>query len=202
MHKFRILLLCLLVYLFSPLVVNAASAKISVSGPSQAVVGNTITVNVTLSSSTGIGSWEMDLEYNKTYLRLTSSTGEAGGTGMVGYSSSDSGVKSKKYTFKFKVLKTGSTTVSVPNYDIYAHDMSSMNVSSSSKTIKLITQEQLEASYSKNNDLKSLSVESYEITPTFTKDTLDYSVTVPEGTKEINILASASDSRSKVSYRR
>ncbi len=188
----------LLLVLF-PLSVFAASGKIAVSGPSQAVVGNTITVTVTLSSSTSIGSWEMDLDYNKSYLQLTSSTGESQGTVMVGYTNNAAGTKSVKYTFKFKVLKTGSTTISVPSYDIYANDMSSMSITSSGRTIKLITQQELEASYSKNNDLSHLSVEGYEITPEFNKDTLEYSVTVGEDVKEISINAKASDSKSQVS---
>ncbi len=199
MKKFTYLLLSLFGLFFFPLIASAASGKITVSGPSQAVVGNTITVTVTLSSSSSIGSWEMDLDYNKSYLQLTSSGGEAGGTGMVNYASSNAGVKSKKYTFKFKVLKTGSTTISVPSYDVYAADMSSMSITSSGRTIKLITQQELEASYSKNNDLGSLSVEGFELNPAFNKSTLEYSITVPEDTKSINILAKASDSKASVS---
>ncbi len=186
----------ILLLLVFPLSVLASSGKITVSGPSQAVVGNTITVTVTLSSSTSIGSWEMDLDYNKSYLQLTSSTGEAGGTGMV---NSSAGTKSVKYTFKFKVLKTGSTTISVPSYDVYANDFSSMNITPTNRTIKLITQQELEASYSKNNDLSSLSVEGYELTPEFNKDTLEYGITVPEDVKQINIIAKASDSKSQIS---
>ena len=198
MKKIKYLLLSLFSLFFLPIVVNAASGKIAVSGPNQAVVGNTITVTVNLTSSTGIGSWEMDLDYNKSYLQLTSSTAESGGTAMVGYATADAGTKSAKYTFKFKVLKTGSTAITVPSYDVYAADMSSMSITSSGKNIKIITQQELEASYSKNNDLSSLSVEGFELTPAFAKDILDYSVIVPEDTKEINIVAKASDSKSSI----
>ncbi len=198
MKKIKYLLLSLFSLFLFPVMVNAASGKIAVSGPGQAVVGNTITVTVNLTSNTGIGSWEMDLDYNKSYLQLTSSTADGKGTAMVGYASSDAGTKSVKYTFKFKVLKTGSTTISVPSYDVYAADMSSMNITSTGKNLKIITQEELEASYSKNNDLNGLSVEGFELTPEFNKDTLDYSIIVPEDTKEINILANASDSKSSI----
>ncbi len=198
MKKIKYLLVSLLTLFLLPIAVNAASGKIAVSGPSQAVVGNTITVTVNLTSSTGIGSWEMDLDYNKSYLQLTSSTAESKGTAMVGYASADAGTKSVKYTFKFKVLKTGSTAVTVPSYDVYAADMSSMSITPSGRNIKIITQQELEASYSKNNDLSSLSVDGFELTPAFAKDVLDYNVIVPEDTKEINIVAKASDSKSSI----
>lgn len=199
MKKIKYFFVSVIVFLLVPVMVNAASGKISVSGPSQAVVGNTVTYTVNLTSSVGIGSWEMDLEYNKSYLQLTYTNSEGGGTAMVGYASSDAGTKSVKYTFKFKVLKTGNTSVTIPSYDVYAADMSRMTITSSGRTTKLITQQQLQESYSKNNDLASLSVEGFELTPAFSKDTLEYSVTIPEGTKEINIIAKASDSKSTVS---
>jgi len=196
MKKLKLFLITILSILILPSIVNAASGTIKVTSTSTVVVGNKVTVTVTLSSGTSIGSWEMNLNYDKKYLQLTSATTEAGGTSMV---NSSSGTKSKKYTFTFKTLKTGSTKVSVGSYLVYAYaDMSEMNISASSKTIKIITQEELEASYSKDNNLKSLSVEGFEISPAFNKDTLEYSVSVPEGTKEVKINATAYDSKSSV----
>ena len=196
MKKIRLLLITFLSILIIPGIVNAASGTIKVTSTSTVVVGNKVTVTVTLSSGTSIGSWEMNLNYDKKYLQLTSATSEAGGTIMA---NSSSGTKSKKYTYTFKTLKTGSTKVTVGSHLVYAYaDMSEMNISVSSKTIKVITQEELEASYSKDNNLKSLSVEGFEINPAFNKDTLEYSVTVPEGTKEVKINALTSDSKSSV----
>ena len=68
----------------------------------------------------------------------------------------------------------------------------------SSKTVKIITQEELEASYSKDNNLKSLSVEGFEITPEFSKDVTEYSVVVPENTTEITINAEENDKSASV----
>ncbi len=62
-----------------------------------------------------------------------------------------------------------------------------------------MTQEELEATYSKDNYLKSLSVEGFEITPEFNKDVADYNVVVPENTKEITINAAVNDSKSDLS---
>lgn len=197
MKKLKIFIVGLLSLILIPLGVNAASGNIKVTSTSSVVVGNKVTVTVTLSSSTNIGSWEMDLNYDKKYLQLTSSSAESKGTFMSNYSS---GTKSKKYTFTFKTLKTGSTKVSVGSYAVYAFDdMSKMTINNSSKTIKIITQEELEASYSKDNNLKSLSVEGYEISPAFSKDVTNYSVTVPEGTTSVNVVAEENDSKASLS---
>lgn len=199
MKKIKYLITCIISLLLFPIFAGAASGNISVSSTSTVVVGNTVTVTVTLSSGTPIGSWEMDLKYDKSFLQLTSSTAEAGGTYMVNAASTTSGVKSKSYTFKFKTLKKGNTNVSISSYYVVDNTQNDMSISAGSKTIKIITQEELEASYSKDNNLKSLGVENFQISPEFSKDTLEYSVVVPENTKEINIVASPNDSKSSVS---
>lgn len=178
-----------------PFKVFAANASISLSGGNSAVVGSTITVNVTLSSSVGIGSWEYLINYDSSRLQLIS-----GNTKVVDYSQVSGGVKSKTYTLKFKALKSGAATVSVGSYEMYSYsDEAAMNVSAGSKTIKIITQAELEASYSKNNNLSSLSVNGYEITPAFDKNTLEYKVELPASVETIDVAATAEDSKSKIS---
>ena len=76
--------------------------------------------------------------------------------------------------------------------------MAEMTLNNNTKTVSIITQQQLEASYSKNNDLKSLSVEGYEITPEFSSSVTEYSVVVPENTKEVKINGAVSDYRSSL----
>ncbi len=189
--------LCFITILLFPICVKASSGTISVTGGSTAVVGNKVTVTVTL-KGTALGSWEMDLKYDKNYLQLLSSTAEGGGTYMV--NAATSALKSKSYTFTFKALKSGSTSVDVGSYLVYDfNDQSQVNITSSSKkTIKIMTQAELEESYSKDNNLKSLSVEGYDISPSFSKDVLNYSVIVPEDTTVVKVLAVANDSKSSV----
>lgn len=202
MRNLKKILLVVFCLVFMPSVVSAASGKISVTGTSSAVVGNRVTVTVTLSSSTGIGSWEMALNYDKSYLQLVSSTAEFGGTSMSDSAKTSSGVKSKSYTFVFKTLKKGSTRVSVSSYLAYAMDESEISLTSSSKTIKIMTQEELEATYSKNNNLKSISVsvgeDTYELEPIFDSSTLEYTVVVPTGTTLVHVSATRSDSTASV----
>ena len=65
-----------------------------------------------------------------------------------------------------------------------------------------MTQAELEASYSKDNNLKDLSVSvgevAYEFSPAFDKDTLEYSVDVPTGTTLINVKATKNDNTASI----
>lgn len=51
--------------------------------------------------------------------------------------------------------------------------------------------------YNKNNYLKSLSIEGYELDKSFDKDTLEYNVTLNPGTDKINVSAEVEDSTAK-----
>ncbi len=198
----KVLSLFMVVVLFGIFMTNASasSGKISISSSSTVVVGNTVTVTVTLSSSTALGAWEFDINYDSSYLRLTSSTAENNGTYFVNYG--DGKIKSKTYTLKFKALKSGSTNVTVGSYDIYDWNEQSMSISKSNKKLTLMTQAELEASYSKDNNLKGLTVkvgeESYSIDPVFDKNTLEYKVTVPTGTTSVHVEALKNDSTATI----
>ena len=192
MKKIKYLFLITLISLL-PTLVFASSGKITISSSSQVVLGNKVTVTVKLSDG---ASWEMDLNYDKNYLQLVSGGGEASGTNMVNTST---GKPNRTYTFTFKTLKAGNTTVKIGSYYVVDDNFGTMSINASSKTIKIITQAELEASYSKDNNLKSLAVDGYDLTPSFSKDILDYSVDVPEGTKSVKINATPNDSKSDVS---
>lgn len=187
-------LVALLTILFAlPITVKAASASISIKTSGTAVVGNTITANVTVSSATPMGSWQFLVSYDTSRLKLIS-----GQTSVADYTSSVSGVKSKTYTLKFQALRNGNASINVGSYLVYAIDESAMSVSPSNATIKIMTQAELEATYSKDNNLKNLSVEGYELTPAFDKDTLEYSTTVPSTVDKVNIIATKNDSTARV----
>lgn len=202
MRKIKYLLLSLLVLILMPISVNAASGTIRVTGTNQVVVGNRITLKVVLESEKPMVSWEMNLNYDQNYLELVDTTSESNGTKMS--STSTTGTRTKTYKFTFRAKKTGSTTVKVSTYMAIEFEqnqdgtLNEVSLSSSGKSVKIITQEELEASYSKDNDLKSLSVEGFEITPAFDKDVTEYSVVVPENTTEITINAEENDKSASV----
>lgn len=198
MKRIKKFFMAMLIGLLFPCIVNAASGSVNIASSSTVVVGNKVTVTVTISSGTKMGSWQMSLNYDKSYLQLTNSTARDGGTFMIDYAE-DPGVLKKTYTFTFKTLKSGTTKLSVDGYRAYvSSDLSALSLSANTKQIRIITQAELEASYSKNNNLSALEVEGFTLTPEFKTDVLEYSVVVPENTKEVNIKATVQDKRASV----
>ena len=192
MKKIIYILFTLLIAL--PISVKAATANIKVSSSgSTAVVGSTITVNVTVSSSTPLGAWQFLVNYNTSYLKLVS-----GDVNVADYVENNK-TKSKTYTLKFKALKSGTAQVSIGSYMVYDYDENLMSGNTTKANIKIMTQEELEATYSKDNNLKSLTIDGYTLNPVFDKDNLEYNVSVPSDVVKINISATASDSKSTVS---
>lgn len=172
--------------------VNAANASLSVKvNKSTVIVGSTVTATVTVSSASALGSWQFDIGYDTSKLQLTNSS--FGGAHVADVYKS-SGQKSASYTFTFKALKSGSATISVKNSGVYGYDEALMSVSNGSSNIKIMTQAELEATYSKNNYLKSLSVDGAELSPAFNKDTLEYTVELEPETTNIKVNASKEDS--------
>lgn len=176
--------------------VNAASASISVyNSRSNLVVGNTFTTTVTVSSSSALGAWNFDLKYDSSKLSLVSSS--FGGTYIADvYKSANQ--KSATYTFTFKAKSSGSASVYVANSKVIGYDETTMSVTNGSSSISIITQAQLEASYSKNNYLSSLSVEGVSLSPTFDKETTSYKVELENDVKEIVINAKVADATASV----
>ncbi len=189
--KIKIILMLLLALTMSLGLIkelNAANANIKVTtNKSYLVVGGEITVTTSISSAEALGSWEYTLSYDSSKLKLISGT-----TNVVDYASNSS-TKSRSYTYKFKVIAKGTSTVSIKGYNGYAFDESKLSISAGSVKITAITQAELEASYSKNNNLSSLAVEGYELSTPFDKNTLEYTVSVPSDVEKITINAAVED---------
>ena len=199
LKKIIILIVAMVGFALLPNKVLAANARVTVSGSSTVVVGNKLTVYVTISSDVNLGTWQMNLKYDKNYLQLTSANSEHGGTTMAGFNNGN--LKKKTYTFTFKTLKKGSTRIEIVNCMLCAStdtDSCTIKFSTSPKNVRIITQAELEASYSKDNNLKSLSVEGFDLEPAFNANVLEYSITVPEDTKEIKIDGVVNDNRSTI----
>ncbi|MCI8794767.1 MAG: hypothetical protein HFI73_05265 [Bacilli bacterium] len=196
MKKIFLGLIALLMFVPS-MVVNASNASVSVTASNTVMVGNSVTVTVTFSSSSLIGSWEADLGYDKNLLKLTNSSAEGGGTYMVNVA--QNGTKSKKYTFTFKALKSGSAKISINSFTLYDYTtMKEMQTTSNSKTISIKTKDQIEASYSDNANLKSLTVGDYLLSPSFSKNVKEYNVEVPNDVESIVINASKEDANASI----
>ena len=173
---------------------KAASASISVSSSSSSVVvGNTFTVTIKVSSSSALGSWEFTPSYDSSKFKMTSGESTVADVG-------DGKTKSKSYTYKFKAIGTGSGKITVKSYGVLDYDtMDKMSVSAGSKTVKVVSQSEKQASYSKNNDLKDLSVDGLKLNPSFNKNTTEYTVEASPNTTSVQINATKDDSKASVS---
>ena len=182
-----------LIMISGTIVVNAASASISItSGTSRIVVGKEFKVTIKISSSGLLGSWEFTPSYDSKKLKMISGESSIADVG-------DGKIKSKSYTYKFKAIGTGISNISVKSAGALAWDESKLSLSIGSKTIKVITQAELEASYSKVNTLKSLSVDGLELSPSFKSDTLNYTANADSNTTSVNVKCSVTDSKASVS---
>ena len=172
----------------------AASASISVtSSTNKIVVGNTFTVTIKISSSAVLGSWDFTPSYDSSKFKLTSGETSVADVG-------DGVIKSKSYTYKFKAIGTGTGSITVKSAGAIAwDDESKMGLSIGSKSVTVITQAELQASYSKNNNLKGLSVEGLTLSPEFNKDTTKYTAEADANTNSIRIIANKEDSKAHVS---
>lgn len=193
MKKITKLLLTLLLTFTFTLSINASSAKVTVStNKSTLTVGSTVKATVKISSSVALGAWEFTIDYDKSKLKLVS-----GDVNVVGYG--DNKIKSKSYTYSFKAIAKGDAKITVKAVGAMDWEEKSFSITKGSKTVKIITQAELESSYSKDNYLKSLSVDNLSISPTFTKDNTTYKTEAPSDTTKINIKATASDSKASIS---
>ena len=186
---FKKLFIFLTLILIFPLHIFASSASINVSSSvSKVVVGKTFNVTVKISSSEVLGSWEWTIDYDKRKFKLLS-----GQQTVADYGNGSK--KTSSYTYSFKAIASGSGNISVKSYGGYTWNENKLNISKNTKTIKVITQSELEASYSKNNDLSHLEIKGYKIEPDFDKNVTEYKVQVDANTEEIEIDARKDDSR-------
>ena len=194
MKKVKYLLSSLILTLMVPLIVNAASASIGVRSASSIVtVGSSVNVTVTLSSATPIGAWDFNIAYDSSCLQMTS-----GSAHVVDYTQNASGIKSKSYNYSFKALKSCNTSVGISGAAVYAMDETQMQISAGKAAITSKTAAEIQASYSKVNDLASLSVAGYEISPSFNENTLEYTLEVENDTTKVTIQATKKDNRSSI----
>ncbi len=188
----KLSLIAILTFILITNKVNAASAYISVrSSSSTIIVGRTFTTTITISSSVPLGSWEFTLNYNPSLLKL-----ESGNVYVADYGNGT--MKSATYTYKFKALASGSASIGVKSYAAYDWNEAKMTLTAGTSSVKLLTLSQLEATYSKNNYLSSLSIEGKEIMPLFNKNTLNYTVELDSNTESIKIIAKPEDYKSDV----
>lgn len=180
------------ILLFSTMKAEAASGTISISrNKSQVVVGNTVTFTVTVNYSGGMSALQYNTSYDSSMLSMVSGS-PADAIGL-------NNVKSKTYTYTFKAKKSGTATFKFSAVGSTWSGNSSISFTTKSASVSIITQQQLEASYSKNNNLSSLGIEGATLSPSFSASVTSYTVNLPANTEKIKVTGTKADSRATIS---
>ena len=149
--------------LFITLLVNvdkvSAACSVSVSTTRNVIVGNTFKVSTTVSSD--VGSWYYVLSYDSSKVQLISGNPKV--VGVIG--------DGKTNTYTFKALRSGTANFSVVNTALASNSTNkACSASSGSASVIMKTQAEIEASYSRNNNLSGLQVANTELSPAFNPD--------------------------------
>ena len=205
MKKRNIITIIGLSLLLTPTLVNAASAKISVSSNKSSInVGNIVSITYRISSSSPLGAWDYQITTPSNFTLQSCNNGQA--AHQNGYVNNSS-TKSSSVTCTFKATNTGKGTFSVKNYEVDGFDEKTMGTTVGSTSVSVIkvtnntttnnTKE--EKTYSSNNSLKSLTVDGYKLDPTFKKDTTKYTLELENNIKSIKVNATKEDDKASIS---
>lgn len=169
------------------------------------VVGDSFTITVYCKSQIAIGTCEYTLDYNPDILKLTN-----GNVAVLDYAS-DNQTTEMSRTFTFKVISSGTSSVSAKAYNILGFESEEQIATSVDATsVTGYIEEQIKQqdptpgtgnttkTYSTNNNLKSLKIENQSLKESFDKDTLLYTIDLDSSVMEINIIAEVEDSKAKI----
>lgn len=191
MKKIKYFIYGVIVFIVGTSITHAASLSI-VTNKRTVTVGSTVNVTVTASGAAG---WEYCLNYDTSIYSLVSSTSDTGGacvrTGstLIGYS---------KVNYTLRANKSGSSTLGIRDYAMYNDAGETISATTGSVSLTAKTQQEIEASYSTDANLRSLNIEGYELTPEFDKNTLEYTLEVENDVESIEIRATRNDSNAHV----
>lgn len=192
-----IFLVALWIVSFQTPVYADTSAGISLSAP-EVSVGDTITVTVNfISNNENITSVSGTITYDETVIEFISGDGASGGAGNIPLNySAPTPSQSLSAVLTFRAVKAGTTSISLGNCTIYTDGGVSIGNPSATSEIKVSDPS---PALSSNANLKSLEISQGQLTPNFSPDITEYSVTVPNSINKLPISAVADDSNAKVS---
>lgn len=171
--KNKIIGLLIIMISFIAFIPTAYAGSLSVSTSSKSVtIGGSVTITV---KATGLAG----------KFKISSSDGSvlAGGNNGIW-------IENQSKTFKFTAKKVGTANIVVTPITVGDLDNNGKYTTSKSVTINVVKPREK----STNNNLKSLSVEGYTLSPTFNKNTLEYTVNLDSNVETIKINATKEDS--------
>lgn len=183
--------LLIMVFVFVGISDVKASSVSMKSSSSTITKENTATITTTVNADSGIYTIEGSMSCK--------GAGVDGGISLT-YEDMNTSSKSKSFTYTIKPTSTGTITCSTSNVMLreLAKD-SNYSIGSTSITISVKDAVVVPPKeYSSNNNLSSLSVDGYDLDKKFDKDTLEYSLEVPNGTEKVKINATTADKNASI----
>ena len=167
------------------------ASGVSISGNTSITKGTSVTVTASVASDSPLVSIEGSFSCK--------GAGTSEGLDM-GFDDSSNSITNKSYSITVRPTSSGTITCSTTGVRIT--NMSSDTWQTLSDRSMTITVKEpvvvAPKTYSSNNNLKSLGVESYTLSPEFSNDTLEYNVEVPNGVEKINIVAEKEDGNASI----
>lgn len=190
MKKFKYLFLITIAFTLGTLKVDAASVSIK-SNYTSITKGGYATVIATVSSESPIVSIEGT---------MTCTGAGANSTVSMVFDDMSNSLYSKSYSTTVRSSSVGTISCSVSGVRIT--NMASGNwqyLGNKSVSINVVAPTVAPPkNYSSNNNLSGLSIEGYSLSPTFNKNTLTYSLEVPNDVRKIKIVTKKEDNTARV----
>ncbi len=191
--RIKLFLTIILLSILFTSTVNAANAYINlVPNKRTVMIGDTFNVTFTVTSSTPIGGFDCTLNYDTNKFKLIS-----GYSKIVGWT--QEGTTTKMTASRtFKAIGTGKGIVSLKNCEYHDFDEKYYTPTISPTYVTVNSKSNVVKTYSSNNNLSSLSIEGYSITPEFNKNTTEYNLSLPSDVEGVVIKATKEDSNASV----
>lgn len=212
LNIFKLVIFVITLIGFVSPVFASGSATVGFNSNSTVSLGSNITVSLSISnisdSNGGVSSFEGNLVFDNEYLEYVSGTGTSSPYSfqinpsasykMAGLDTSLSNGINKTttiFTFVFKAKKSGTTQITVSNAKLN-NNSERMNVTVNPKSITIDGG----STSVKNSDatLKSLSVDGYTLSPSFSANNTSYSIKVPSNVSSINLSAISNSDKAKI----
>lgn len=149
-------------------------------------------VSVGTKNLTKGGNTKLTIKGNNVTGRFNIKTSDAS---VISVSEGSIWIENNSYSITLKALNVGSATITVTPAT-GTSDSSGNAVSLASKSVKITVS--LPREKSSNNNLKSLAIEGYDLSPAFDPNTLEYTTTVPATIDKITIQAQKADSYASI----
>ena len=174
-------------------ILAAGTARVSI-GSASGTIGDTVSIDVSISASSGIGGATIYVSYDPSILALSGSSSNSG-TAMVSFMD-ESTASSQSKTITFKIIGAGTSSLNViGDSKVIDIDMQACSISKSSGSVTASAP----ASYSSDNTLSSLQISPGVLSPAFSPDVTTYTTSVGADCASLTVSAVPNDSKATVS---